>query len=66
MANRDDVEKYVNRKNTELNRKKRKKKKKHPILKAILIIILVLIIAGVGLAVGFVQSVLNGTDGLIY
>lgn len=64
MANKDDIERYVNRKNTELTKKKKKKKKKHPILKAILIIIFLFIISGVGLAVGFVQSVINGTGAL--
>ena len=64
MANKDDVEKYVNRKNAELNKRKKKRKKKHPILKALLIIFLICFIAGIGLAVGFIQSVINGTGAL--
>lgn len=65
MANKDDIEKYVNSKNKEINKsRKRKKKKKHPILKAILILILVGLIAGIGLVIGLIQSILNGAGAL--
>lgn len=65
MANRDEVEKYVEQKNKEMNRKKKKnRKKKRPVLKTILIILLVCFVVGIGLVVGFVQSVLNGAGAL--
>ena len=64
MANKDDVERYVNRKNSELNKKRKRKKKKHPILKAIFIIILLGFIVAIGLVYGFVQSVINGAGAL--
>ncbi len=63
MAKNDEIDKYVNKQSSKLDKKK-KGKRKHPILKAILILFLVGIIAGVGMVVGFVQSVLNGTGAL--
>ena len=64
MSGKDDAEKYVNKKNKEFKKKNNKKKKKHPVLRIILIIILVLFIAGIGLCIGLVQSILNGAGAL--
>ena len=63
MAKKDEVEKYVKKQDSKLNKTKRKKKK-HPILKAILILFLIAMIAGIGLVIGFVQSVINGAGAL--
>lgn len=65
MSKKDDIEKYVNKKNKEINKNtKQKRKKKRPILKIFLIIFLVCFIMGIGLVIGFVQSVLNGAGAL--
>lgn len=62
MAKNNDIERNVNRQSSN---KKKRRKKKHPILKAILILFLIVMIAGIGLIIGFVQSVVNGAGALV-